>query len=190
VARAIEDMAVRGAPAIGVTAAMAVAIELGRALAAELAAARERACARLARTRPTAVNLAWALARMSRELGPRIAGGATPNDALAEARALAQRIHDEDVASCRAIGDAGARSCRRARAPTATRAPGHRRLRHPWGRAQRRRTADSRRCWRRGRRSCKARGSPPELARWHPRDARRMGGPLMARASTHGGGAD
>ncbi|MGH2899626.1 MAG: S-methyl-5-thioribose-1-phosphate isomerase [Solirubrobacteraceae bacterium] len=108
VARAIEDMAVRGAPAIGVTAAMAVALELGRARDGELAAVLERASARLARTRPTAVNLAWALARMSGELGPRIAAGATANDIRAEARALAQRIHDEDVASCRAIGDAGA----------------------------------------------------------------------------------
>lgn len=108
VARAIEDMAVRGAPAIGVTAAMAIALELGRAPDSELARTLERASARLARTRPTAVNLAWALERMSRELGARIAGGATPDDVRAEARALAQRIHDEDVASCRAIGDAGA----------------------------------------------------------------------------------
>jgi len=108
VARAIEDMAVRGAPAIGVTAAMAVALELGRAPDGELAAALGRACARLARTRPTAVNLAWALERMSREIGARIAAGAKPNEVRSEARALAQRIHDDDVASCRAIGDAGA----------------------------------------------------------------------------------
>jgi len=108
IARAIEDMAVRGAPAIGVTAAMAIAVELAHAPDAGLRAALERASARLARTRPTAVNLAWALERMTRELGARISAGATAHDVRAHARALAQRIHDEDVASCRAIGDAGA----------------------------------------------------------------------------------
>ena len=108
IARAIEDMAVRGAPAIGVTAAMAIAVELAHAPDTGLRMALERATARLARTRPTAVNLAWALERMARELGGRLAAGATAHDVRAHARALAQRIHDEDVASCRAIGDAGA----------------------------------------------------------------------------------
>jgi methylthioribose-1-phosphate isomerase len=107
VARAIEDMAVRGAPAIGVAAAMGVAIELGRAPDRELRRALDASCARLARTRPTAVNLAWALARMAAELGPSLDAGAAPHALRAAARALAQRIHDEDVASCRAIGDAG-----------------------------------------------------------------------------------
>jgi len=54
------------------------------------------------------VNLAWALERMSRELGALLAAGASAGEVRARARALAQRIHDEDVASCRAIGDAGA----------------------------------------------------------------------------------
>ena len=108
IARAIEDMAVRGAPAIGVTAAMAIAVELAHAPDAGIREALERACTRLARTRPTAVNLAWALERMARELGARIAAGADANQLRALARELAQRIHDEDVASCRAIGEAGA----------------------------------------------------------------------------------
>ncbi len=109
VARAIEDMAVRGAPAIGVTAAMGVALELERAADAELAAALARASERLGRTRPTAVNLRWALARMEAELAPLFARGAIAREIRAAARAAAQRISDEDVASCRAIGDAGAR---------------------------------------------------------------------------------
>ncbi len=108
VARAIEDMAVRGAPAIGVTAAMGVAIELERAPDAELEATLERVITRLGRTRPTAVNLRWALERMRAELAPSLARGAGAGALRAEARAAAQRIADEDVASCRAIGDAGA----------------------------------------------------------------------------------
>jgi len=108
VARAIEDMAVRGAPAIGVTAAMGVAVELARAADAELEAARVRASERLGRTRPTAVNLRWALARMGAVLARARAGGAGPRALREVARAEAQRIADEDVASCRAIGDAGA----------------------------------------------------------------------------------
>jgi methylthioribose-1-phosphate isomerase len=108
VACAIEDMAVRGAPAIGVSAAMAVAIELANAPNAELRSTLARAIARLARTRPTAVNLAWALERMSSELGARLSAGATAASVREHARALAQQIHDDDVASCRAIGEAGA----------------------------------------------------------------------------------
>ena len=108
IAGAIEQMAVRGAPAIGVTAAMAIAVALAHAPDAELRSALEGASARLARTRPTAVNLKWALERMARELVPRISAGALAHDVRAHARALAQRIHDEDVASCRAIGEAGA----------------------------------------------------------------------------------
>ncbi|MFI5317048.1 MAG: S-methyl-5-thioribose-1-phosphate isomerase [Myxococcota bacterium] len=105
VARAIEDMAVRGAPAIGVAAAMGVAVELGRAAGASLEQTLERVIERLGRTRPTAVNLRWALERMRAELAPVIAAG---GDVRAAARAAAQGIADEDVASCRAIGDAGA----------------------------------------------------------------------------------
>ena len=108
VARAIEDMAVRGAPAIGVTAAMGVALELGRATDAELWPTLARISARLARTRPTAVNLRWALERMERELAAARAAGADPAGLRAAARESAQRIADEDVASCRAIGDLGA----------------------------------------------------------------------------------
>ncbi|MBI2373498.1 MAG: S-methyl-5-thioribose-1-phosphate isomerase [Deltaproteobacteria bacterium] len=91
VARAIETLVVRGAPAIGVTAAF------GMALAARLREPLAEAHARLARTRPTAVNLFWALERMKTkwDLGA---------DALeAEARAL----YDEDVEACRKLGELG-----------------------------------------------------------------------------------
>jgi methylthioribose-1-phosphate isomerase len=108
VARAIEDMAVRGAPAIGVTAAMGVAVELARAGDAALDATLESVTARLARTRPTAVNLSWALARMRRELESARAAGASPSALREAARRSAQRIADEDLAACRALGDAGA----------------------------------------------------------------------------------
>jgi methylthioribose-1-phosphate isomerase len=108
VARAIKDMAIRGAPAIGVAAAFGIALAArrssreGAALGAEL----ERVCDELARTRPTAVNLFWAIGRMrerAKALGP--AGRAALADGLlAEARA----IDSEDVAACHRMGDLGA----------------------------------------------------------------------------------
>lgn len=111
VAVAIESLAVRGAPAIGCTAAMGISLAARRAEATsaeELAAALEPAFERLARTRPTAVNLFWALGRMREELEAAVsAADSSPQsvrDALADA---AQRILDEDVEVCRAIGAAG-----------------------------------------------------------------------------------
>jgi methylthioribose-1-phosphate isomerase len=95
VAAAIRDLTVRGAPAIGVAAAYGVAVEARRgADVPRLRAAAER----LARARPTAVNLAWAVRRISRRIG---LGAA---EILAEAHA----IRDEDEASCRRIGALGA----------------------------------------------------------------------------------
>jgi methylthioribose-1-phosphate isomerase len=111
VAQAIESMAVRGAPAIGCSAAFGVACAAlaSRArdlasLRAELAAASER----LARTRPTAVNLFWALGRMREGLEAALhLPGATPASVAERALALAQGILEEDLATCRAIGQAG-----------------------------------------------------------------------------------
>jgi len=91
VARAIEQLAVRGAPAIGIAAAYGVVIAAAEGTG--VAAAIER----LRRTRPTAVNLAWALERMARV-------GAELEALAREARA----IHREDVAACRAMGQLGA----------------------------------------------------------------------------------
>jgi methylthioribose-1-phosphate isomerase len=108
IARAIEEMAVRGAPAIGIAAAMGVAVELARTRDENLAEALARVCERLRATRPTAVNLTWALGCVQGELRSMLDAGAAPDEVREAARALAQRLHDEDVAACRAIGDAGA----------------------------------------------------------------------------------
>jgi methylthioribose-1-phosphate isomerase len=108
VAAAIRDMAIRGAPAIGVAAALGIALGV-RGAAAQGEALREAfeaVCAELGATRPTAVNLFWAIARMRRgfeELLPR--GGDALRQGLLE-EALA--IHAEDVAACRRMGDLGA----------------------------------------------------------------------------------
>ncbi len=92
VAGAIKDMVVRGAPAIGCTAAYGVA------LGAREGALFDEVCAALAATRPTAVNLFWAIERMKR-VQPRTA------EAL-EREAI--QIQEEDIAACRAIGRQGA----------------------------------------------------------------------------------
>jgi methylthioribose-1-phosphate isomerase len=96
VAIAIETMVVRGAPAIGIAAAYG----------AVLGGGDEAAIARLGRTRPTAVNLAWALERMRRVA--REAASHAPAERLARLAAEARAIHREDVAACRAIGRVGA----------------------------------------------------------------------------------
>ena len=111
VARAIEDMVVRGAPAIGCAAAYGVACAAARSrsedlasLAAELAAAD----ARLARTRPTAVNLFHALARQRAALQRALAAPDATRESVARAALeTADAIREEDIASCRAIGRAG-----------------------------------------------------------------------------------
>ena len=108
VAQAIKDMAVRGAPAIGVAAALGIALGVrnSKAEGDELRAAFDAICREMAATRPTAVNLFWAIERMRRRFeAERARGVATLREALLdEARA----IEDEDVAACRRIGDLGA----------------------------------------------------------------------------------
>ena len=66
VADAIRSMVIRGAPAIGVAAAMGVALGVSQADAGDLTGQFETICETLARTRPTAVNLFWAIDRMKR----------------------------------------------------------------------------------------------------------------------------
>src|SRR5262245_34360024 len=101
-------MAIRGAPAIGVAAAFAIALSARRSEAEgdELRSEIEAACATLGATRPTAVNLFWAIARMRRRLADLLPGGAAAvrEGLLVEARA----IDAEDVAACRRMGDLGA----------------------------------------------------------------------------------
>ena len=98
-ARAIRDMQVRGAPLIGATAAYGLCLALRRN---HDKADIEDAGRTLKATRPTAVNLAWAVERM---LG--VVLHAPPGERLALAYAEAARICDEDVEACRAIGRHG-----------------------------------------------------------------------------------
>jgi methylthioribose-1-phosphate isomerase len=109
VAEAIRTLVVRGAPAIGVAAAFGVALAARASKATTfdaLLADLETAIKGLAATRPTAVNLFWALERMRRVA---LASRALPLDALrARLAAEAQAILDEDVAANRAMGDHGA----------------------------------------------------------------------------------
>ena len=92
-------MQVRGAPLIGITGAYGLALALAEDSKAE---ALEHAIARLAATRPTAVNLGWALERVRKVLET-VPAGQWPTVALAEAHAIAR----EDAAACRAIGEHG-----------------------------------------------------------------------------------
>jgi methylthioribose-1-phosphate isomerase len=112
VARAIETLAVRGAPAIGCAAAFGVALAAVASRSASvdaLAGDVEAAAVRLARTRPTAVNLFWALARMRECLGAaRSEAGANVASLRAALLREAEAVLTEDVAACRALGRAGA----------------------------------------------------------------------------------
>jgi methylthioribose-1-phosphate isomerase len=106
VAAAIRNMVIRGAPAIGVAAAMGVALGVAHADGGDLDAQMERICDTLARTRPTAVNLFWAIDRM-RKLYQSLRG--RPLDEIRERLAVeAQQMRLEDIAINRAIGRNGA----------------------------------------------------------------------------------
>ena len=98
-ARAIRDMEVRGAPLIGATAAYGVALAVGEDASDD---ALDRARAVLATTRPTAVNLRWALDDMRAVLAP-----LPPGQRRDAAYKRAAEISDEDIAINRAIGENG-----------------------------------------------------------------------------------
>jgi len=102
VAEAIRGMIIRGAPAIGVAAAMGVALGMRAAPEGDLDGSMERICAALAATRPTAVNLFWALERMKRVY--RATPAAAVRDALVR-EALA--VYAEDLAVNHQIGRQG-----------------------------------------------------------------------------------
>ncbi len=106
-AQAIADMVVRGAPAIGVTAAYGVVLAVRDAYARAGSEWREHLIEdleRLRRSRPTAVNLFWAIARMRQ----RIARLAVDEDPVERLLGEARAIHAEDVAANRAMGAYGA----------------------------------------------------------------------------------
>jgi methylthioribose-1-phosphate isomerase len=110
VAEAIRSMVVRGAPAIGCAAAYGVALEAQRGLPlppARFAENLEKGFEVLAASRPTAVNLFWALARMRRTWAEVAAH--PPAEIAGRLLAEAQAIADEDVRANRALGAHGAR---------------------------------------------------------------------------------
>jgi methylthioribose-1-phosphate isomerase len=111
VARAIKTMVIRGAPAIGVAAAMGIALGMRKSKATgtqKFAAEFHKICELMAATRPTAVNLFWAIERMKRVFATTAQAGASVEQIKDRLDAEAQAIHDEDVASCRALGMFGA----------------------------------------------------------------------------------
>jgi methylthioribose-1-phosphate isomerase len=111
VARAITTMVIRGAPAIGVAAAMGIAIGMRKSKATgtqKFAAEFQKICDLMAGTRPTAVNLFWAIDRMKRTFASAVQAGDSVDQIKDRLDAEAQAIHDEDLASCRALGAFGA----------------------------------------------------------------------------------
>jgi methylthioribose-1-phosphate isomerase len=112
-AAAIKDMVIRGAPAIGVAAAMGIALGVSRSRAAtldELRAEFKTICDTFAQTRPTAVDLFWAIQRFQRKFDA-LAQNAAQNNLEPIQLALvdeAQQVHRERLAADEAIGRFGA----------------------------------------------------------------------------------
>src|SRR3989440_9255999 len=107
VAKAIRTMVIRGAPAIGVAAAYGIAIGVRNSTAKgtrQLAVEFQKICDLMAATRPTAVNLFWAIDRMKRAFARGAQAGESPEELAARLERESRSIHDEDVASCRAMG--------------------------------------------------------------------------------------
>ncbi|HWZ43552.1 MAG TPA: S-methyl-5-thioribose-1-phosphate isomerase [Candidatus Saccharimonadales bacterium] len=109
VAMAIRDMIVRGAPAIGVTAAMGIALGISQSSAVAVPALRlefENICKIMGETRPTAVNLFWAIRRMKEKFD------SLTNRSVDQIKAAlveeSQRMHVEDIAANEAMGRHGA----------------------------------------------------------------------------------
>src|SRR5687768_18388228 len=104
-------MVIRGAPAIGVAAAMGIAMGMRQSKATgtrQFTVEFNQLCELMAATRPTAVNLFWAIDRMKRVFGEAALGGESADGLKAILEREANAIHDEDVASCKAMGLHGA----------------------------------------------------------------------------------
>src|SRR5580704_8830930 len=111
VADIIVTMVVRGAPAIGVSAAYGVALgakQTKAKTAEQFAPEFARICARLAATRPTAVNLFWAIDRMKLLFRKLLASGASLVEIQEMILAEAHTMYDEDIAACKQMGAFGA----------------------------------------------------------------------------------
>ena len=106
VAEAIRSMVIRGAPAIGVAAAMGVAIGVAQADPAKLDEEFEQICAVLAATRPTAVNLFWGIERMKKRYAS--LRGRSAAEIAAALAIEAQLVRTEDIEINRAMGIHGA----------------------------------------------------------------------------------
>ena len=110
VAAVIVTMVVRGAPAIGVSAAYGNALGVLHPTAVtpqEFAPEFERICARLAGTRPTAVNLFWAIDRMKRLFAALLEEGDTLAQIQEKILAEAHAMYEEDIAACKTMGAFG-----------------------------------------------------------------------------------
>jgi methylthioribose-1-phosphate isomerase len=111
VAKAIRTMVIRGAPAIGVAAAMGIALAMRKSKATgtkQFTTEFQKTCDLMASTRPTAVNLFWAIDRMKRAFAEAAQAGGSVTEIAQRLEAEARRIHDEDIASCRSMGAHGA----------------------------------------------------------------------------------
>jgi methylthioribose-1-phosphate isomerase len=106
VARAIKDMVIRGAPAIGVAAAMGIALGVRTMRRDELKREFDRMCRAFAATRPTAVNLFWAIERMRCVYRENQTRDIETLRLVLEREARA--IHEEDISVNRALGRHGA----------------------------------------------------------------------------------
>jgi eIF-2B alpha/beta/delta-like uncharacterized protein len=107
VAKAIETMEIRGAPAIGVAAAFGVALAAYHSKAESLEELRKevlKAVDRLSKTRPTAVNLFWALERMKKVLNEGVESVEELKERIVRE---AIRIYEEDVRANKAMGEVG-----------------------------------------------------------------------------------
>jgi methylthioribose-1-phosphate isomerase len=111
VAKAIRTMVIRGAPAIGVAAAMGLALGMRRSKATgtkQFVTEFQKLCDLMAATRPTAVNLFWAIEQMKQTVAVAAQGGCSVDEIRQRLEAAARRIHDDDVQSCRDMGAHGA----------------------------------------------------------------------------------
>lgn len=111
VATVIRDMIVRGAPAIGVSAAMGFALGVSQSKATDIAALNDEVAViakTLAETRPTAVNLFWAIDRMRSKHNALANAGSSIPEIKAALIKEAQQMYDEDIAACKSMGAHGA----------------------------------------------------------------------------------
>lgn len=110
----IKDLTVRGAPAIGIAAAWAMLLAAQAAAAADASSPSsfevrmDAAADALVAARPTAVNLAWAVARMRGVAGDAVADGADVATVVHAVHSAAQKLADAEVAACRRLGRYGA----------------------------------------------------------------------------------